>query len=324
MRTKAERPRSAGFEADRIALERMDRAPNEVVARYNANYGLTVDDGVTIEMVRQHWLLERMLVEQMRATAPETRPVIFAEAYGRLYRECPWLNRPGMEQGAVSELSHFPRLLDGASSVYEIGSGTGRLIRLLARNGFDCVASEVTAERGGRPGGGDDGVQWRRSDGIHLVLAEPERQYDAAIAVQLIEHLHPGDLVEHFRNVARILKPSGFYLLETPHVLNGPADLSRVFGLSVPVCMHLKEYTYAELVAALSKASFRSVRAVYLPPRKFRRFVDLCFASRAYLHFCLAVERLALCLPRWLRAAPLKALRLLGLWRPDILIKASV
>ncbi len=314
---------NARHDADRIALALIDGSPEEALARYKANYGFDEQDGVTVEMLRKHWVLERTLTEMLLASSAENRAAAFDDAYTRLYRECAWLNRARTAEEDVSDLSHFPKLLAGARRIYEIGSGKGRLIRFLARQGFECVATEITAERGGKFSRGDDGVRWHGSDGIHLAENEPARHYDAAISSQVVEHMHPADLIEHLRNVRAILKPSGFYLFDTPHVLNGPADFSRVFGLSTVACMHLKEYGYGELAAALRVAGFKTIRAVYVPPRKLRRYLDFCFASRAYFYFCVGVERIAFALPHAPRKIFMKTLHVVGLWRPDIFIKAN-
>ena len=90
-------------------------------------------------------------------------------------------------------------------------------------------------------------LRWTVSDGVHLERFEAPESYDAVISDQVIEHLHPDDLVAHFAGVHAILKPGGRYALATPHAFEGPFDVSRVFGSERPQGMHLKEYTYREL-----------------------------------------------------------------------------
>ena len=40
-------------------------------------------------------------------------------------------------------------------------------------------------------------------------------------------------------------------------------DLSEVFGLDEPICMHLREYTWSETERALREAGFTRMEAVY-------------------------------------------------------------
>jgi len=83
--------------------------------------------------------------------------------------------------------------------------------------------------------------------------------YDYIISNQVIEHLHPDDLYEHFNSAKAILKPGGKYIFNTPHRYTGPHDISRVFGCSYAVGMHLKEYTFNEIYKLLKKIGFSRI-----------------------------------------------------------------
>ena len=61
-----------------------------------------------------------------------------------------------------------------------------------------------------------------------------------------MEHLHPKDILTHFRTARILLKPRGSYIVRTPHRRHGRRDLSRVFGLKTAVFLHLHEFTYRE------------------------------------------------------------------------------
>jgi len=97
------------------------------------------------------------------------------------------------------------------------------------------------------------------------------------------------------------LKPGGAYVFQTPHLLSGPTDLSRIFGLKQPVCMHLKEYDYTTLERLLLASGFTTIEAIYVPPRRVRRFARITVPSATFLRLCKRAEaaRLPSRLNRW-------------------------
>ena len=286
---------SAPDDVDRYAIELLTTQPDRCVARYRANYRLGPEQPLTEDMVRQHWLLERALTRALLDSSPADRAAVAERAYTALYRQCPWLTRsagPESTGALAREYGHFARLLRNRRTVYEVGSGQGRLIRFLAGRGHVCVATEITSERGRRLAG-EDGVAWHTTDGVHLGDYEPAGHYDAVISTQVVEHLHPEDIGTHCANVRAILATGGIYVFDTPHRLFGPSDLSRIFGLDAPVCMHLKEYTYAELARELYAAGFSRVEAVFMPPRRARGLIRAVSASQSYLDLAIRLEAVA-------------------------------
>jgi SAM-dependent methyltransferase len=209
--------------------------------------------------------------------------------------------------------------------VYEIGSGKGRLIAALADRGYECTATEITRERGKKWTADRPSLRWTVSDGVHLERFEAPDSYDAAISDQVIEHLHPDDLVAHFVGVRAILKPGGRYAFATPHAFAGPSDVSLVFESERPQGMHLKEYTYRELQAAVSAAGFKRIDAVFRLPRAIRarcgrRVQPL--PSRTYFLYLRLMERAMGRLPHRRRRQAARVLRL-GLWPSGITLVAT-
>jgi 2-polyprenyl-3-methyl-5-hydroxy-6-metoxy-1,4-benzoquinol methylase len=237
-------------------------AGEELVRRYRTIYRLPAETPVTEGMVRHHWDLERQLTAELLRSTPDDRWAVFERCYTTLYHELPWLNEePADGSQPEKEYGDWPRYLGPPpKDVYEIGSGSGALAAFLARRGYRCRASEITRERGewddrsGNP-------SWGQTDGVHLDRFEPAWSYDAVISNQVVEHLHPDDLVEHLRTARTLLRPEGRYVLSTPHAHLGPADISAVFRSGRPQGMHLREYTYAELCRALRAAGYSSVSA---------------------------------------------------------------
>lgn len=225
----------------------------DLVSRYAANYGLTLT--VTEEMVAAHWALEQQLRNDILGSSPGSRARVAEQAYRTLYERCPWIN---ISTELTPEAQAQWRIVVGQvpARVYEIGSGHGSLISYLASTGHDCVGTEITSERGKRWAGTAHNLSWAATDGVHLDRFERDSDYDVVISNQVVEHLHPDDLPEHFQTAFKILRPGGRYFFTTPHRYSGPADVSRVFRERSPMGLHLREYTYRELVDLAESAGF--------------------------------------------------------------------
>ncbi|MBP2316477.1 SAM-dependent methyltransferase [Azospirillum soli] len=302
-------------------MERLNA--QELVARYKRKFGLAPSYPLSESMVLQHWDLERRLARELLDSRREERWSVFERCYTALYSACPWLNDAvdTSVQDDQLDFGHFLTLLKGATDVYEVGSGKARLLGFLARHGYRCVATEVTRERGERWIDERTNVTWRCCDGVNLAEFEPKEQYDAVVSTHVIEHFHPDDVIPHMENVHAILKPGGRYVLSMPHKHAGPMDLSEVFGLDEPICMHLREYTWAETEAALRKAGFERMEAVYIAPMSVRRRLPIHFSGRGYLAYVKAVEALLGAMPLTMRRK-LGKLGQLYLFRPEVFMVA--
>ncbi len=302
-------------------MEHLDS--DELVSRYKRKFGLAPTYPLSEHMVRQHWDLERRLARELLDSPREERWNTFERAYTSLYTNCPWLNDAvdTSVQNDQLDFGHFLTLLKGAKDVYEVGSGKARLLGYLARHGFRCVATEITRERGERWTDERTNVTWRCCDGVNLAEFEPAEHYDAVVSTHVIEHFHPDDVLPHLKNVHAILKPGGRYVLSMPHKHAGPMDLSEVFGLDEPVCMHLREYTWAETERALRLAGFASVEAVYVAPMVLRRRLPIHFSGRLYLAYVKAVEAVLGAMPLTMRRK-LGKLGQLYLFRPEVFMVA--
>ncbi len=265
---------------------------SDLVERYKRNYRITED--ITEAQVERHLQLELELTEQLLESNPANRRDVFADAYSRLYRELPWLNVA--DDGRAFDSHEWERLVGPPpASVYEVGSGRGALARALAARGYRVEATEITVER---ETAADDGVHWSETDGVHLARYAQNAPYDVVISNQVVEHLHPDDLVDHLRGAHAVLRPGGRYVLETPLWYEGPADLSRVFRLDRAVGMHLHEYTHRELARAARMAGFSRVQVPFALPRALKRRLGLpLHPSRLYARYLVAVESLLDLLP---------------------------
>jgi 2-polyprenyl-3-methyl-5-hydroxy-6-metoxy-1,4-benzoquinol methylase len=302
----------------------IDAHPDAVIAAYRRKFSVPRETLVTAAMVRTHWRIERQGTAAILASDSASRADVTAEAYGAVFGQCPWRNTAGERaQDPERAFSHFLKLLRPAHRVYEVGSGNGELIAWLAGKGFRCVATEITRERGAQHASTVSGLEWHATDGVNLTRYEPLGSFDAVLSNQVLEHLHPEDVATHFAAAAALLKPGGRYVLATPHRLCGPADLSEVFALERPVCFHLREYSYDELVPVLKRCGFARVRAVYTTPVRMRGLLDLCLCSGLYLAAMRGAERVLDRLPLGAARRIVAVLYKLALWRPDVTLVAE-
>lgn len=141
---------------------------------------------------------------------------MFERCYTRLYSGIKWLKLPSDSNNRLPSFELYKNWLyligSPSKKIYEIGSGQGELISFLARCGFNCKATEITRERGQKCVSGHPNLSWGVSDGVHLERFESQNSYDAVISNQVIEHLHPDGLLDHFKGVLSILSAGGGYV----------------------------------------------------------------------------------------------------------------
>ena len=269
-------------------LSRFNR--DELVQRYKENFGLTnikferaeADDLHRQEQVARHAELEGRLTDELLESTPENRTDTFSKAYTKLYSELPWLVGTGTSSGA----EHWASLMKPGSSVYEIGSGAGYVVRYLGQRGFRCVGTDLSAERERVALAQDANVSWATTDGVHLSRFSAEEQFDYVISDQVVEHLHPDEILTHFKEARKLLKVGGCYIMRTPYAPEGPADLSVVFGEAKPVFMHLHEFGYDEIEFIRKTCGYRKAKAVLRSRR-----LALCKASSAYFLYCVLFDK---------------------------------
>ena len=226
----------------------------------------------------------------------ENRWAITEECYSKLYSELEWLNKTENQLDMSKIFKNWVNLIGPPpQKIYELGFGRGELISYLANLGYKCKATEITKERGEK-NVLNPNLSWGNSDGIHLDKFEEKNYYNVVISNQVIEHLHPEDLYEHFNGVFSILSNGGRYIFTTPHKFMGPNDISRVFNCDKPKGMHLKEYTFKEMKIALLESGFVDVKAVVMLPPYLYQKLSIPYLkpkkSTWYLNYLCSLEKL--------------------------------
>lgn len=216
----------------------------------------------------KHFQAEQELRRCLLEAPQERRAEVFCWAYDELFRRCPWhpalSERSGPDAAGLVALRarNFGRWLPPPSGVrvLEIGCGMGELAMGLSEKGYSCVGIDVSEVRIRRlQQFQSDRLQFRKVEGTRLPF--PDQSFDVAISMQLFEHLHPDDASPHLREVLRVLKPEGFYMLETPNELVGPGDVSRFFS-ETALGFHLREYTIQQLSEMLYGCGFGRVEVL--------------------------------------------------------------
>ena len=91
------------------------------------------------------------------------------------------------------------------------------------------------------------------SDGI--IIDVPPNTINVVYSNNLIEHIHPDDIMIHLRNIYQVLTSGGIFFCITPNRLTGPHDISQYFT-KVATGFHLIEYTYTDLYNIFKSVGF--------------------------------------------------------------------
>ncbi len=283
----------------------------KLINQYKKNYCIPKEIEITEDMILFHWELEKKLAERILNSPKERHIETAKKCYDELYEKIFWLNKfSGKDDKTPSEIKYKIFIkLTGLSKkrILEIGSGKGELISFLSSYGHICKGTEITNERRiDNEVLENKNIQWDMTDGINLGRFELKNYYDIVISNQVIEHLHPDDLVEHFKGVNEILASDGLYIFTTPHRFLGPFDISRVFNKQRTYGMHLKEYCYRELKDMMILSGFKEIYGVFILPRQVNRYFNRYFPglsviqSKIYLYYLCIIEIILSLIPSYM------------------------
>jgi SAM-dependent methyltransferase len=104
-------------------------------------------------------------------------------------------------------------LLRPGLRVLEIGSGRGSLLKILRDRGLDVAGVETSADRVAEAHSRYTDLPIQQTSGVALPF--PDASFDLVLSFDVFEHIRDSDA--HLREVLRVLKPQGWYLLQTPN-----------------------------------------------------------------------------------------------------------
>ncbi|HED54778.1 MAG TPA: class I SAM-dependent methyltransferase [Phycisphaerales bacterium] len=99
------------------------------------------------------------------------------------------------------------------AKLLEIGSGTGSMLAHLCEQGYDAVGIEINQDQVDRALAAHPGLPIQLADG-GLIPFE-DNSFDVVASFDVFEHIPDSDV--HLGEVARVLKPGGRYLLQSPN-----------------------------------------------------------------------------------------------------------
>jgi SAM-dependent methyltransferase len=215
----------------------------------------------TAEELRQHYEIEKELANRLRNSRREDRAAMYAQVYDELFRRVPkhpqWTkqNTDARQRQLQGHLRLLRPYLTPETVFMEVGAGdcaVPLLVAPMVRKAYGLEVSEELTR--GLPN--SDKFQVLISKNCNVPL--PGNTVDLAFSFQVIEHIHPDDVVEQLRDIYRVLKPGGRYYCITPNRLYGPNDVSRDFDREA-TGLHLKEYSITDLLKLFRSIGFRRV-----------------------------------------------------------------
>jgi len=249
------------------------------------------------ERLRRHYEVEKALAARLRhTTSRDERMKMYESMYDTLFAAVPDHPRlTAARDRAVIERMNRGRLaivapyLRADARVLDIGAGDCAFSFELARRAKQVTGIDISSASA-KLDGAPSNFRLLVYDGFHLPL-EPD-SIDLAFSDQLVEHLHIDDAEWHFKMIADVLAPGGYYVFRTPHRFTGPHDVSMYFTNGEPEGFHMKEWTYRELRPVLRRTGYGKMSAAWRAKG---------ITVRVPLWVALAGEGLLRPLPRGLR-----------------------
>lgn len=185
-------------------------------------------------------------------------------------------------------------VLARGAKILEIGSGKGRMLNHLVQLGHDIRGVELNRQyiAASRDLFGELPVSPVDSE----KLPAPDGSLDIVISFDVFEHIPDTD--GHLREVKRVLKPGGYYLLQTPNKwTNAVFETFRWKSLTAWKAQHCSLHSFRELRRRCEKHGF-SVRFYDIPlVNDFFRFKVEAYLGRFGLLLLKVINPDALPLP---------------------------
>jgi SAM-dependent methyltransferase len=138
--------------------------------------------------------------------------------------------------------------------ILEIGSGTGSLLHHLRQQGYDAQGVDVNAALIAESHRWYGDIPVRQVTGTALPF--PDGAFDIVMSFDVFEHIPDSDA--HLREVRRVLRPGGSYLLQTPNKwTNVVFETIRWRSFTTFREAHCSLHSLAELRRRFSRHGFR-------------------------------------------------------------------
>jgi SAM-dependent methyltransferase len=215
---QAQRGVLEALRAEFLQLDR--RLKDEVMRREEVRHGLVLQEGrltVLLEEARR----------RLPAPLDPSQLQMFA-AEGQKLREALYPAFEDAFRGTTDEIrlrlaAYLPLLREAKAGdphrpIVDIGCGRGELLDLLAENGLEAIGVDINDEMLERARA--RGLKVAKGDAVSHLRALPDASLGAVTAIHVIEHLPFETILVVFEECARVLKPGGIAIFETPNPEN--------------------------------------------------------------------------------------------------------
>jgi SAM-dependent methyltransferase len=152
-------------------------------------------------------------------------------------------------------------VLRPSAEVLEIGSGTGNLLRLLIDRGYRARGVEIDRALIAESRRWHGPLPIEAVDGVKLPFGDAA--FDVVLSFDVFEHIPDSD--GHLAEVRRVLRPGGYYLMQTPNKwTNVVFETIRWRSFTKFRTDHCSLHTLGELTARLRRHRF-TVEALDVP-----------------------------------------------------------
>jgi SAM-dependent methyltransferase len=145
--------------------------------------------------------------------------------------------------------------------VLDIGCGPGLLLREFQRHGWEVQGTELNEASAAYA---RDKLEIPVHTGPATELPWPTNHFDAVVMWHVLEHLP--DARQALREVARVLRPGGVFLIGVPNFGSTEARMAQDKWFHLDVPRHLTHFTRESLTAALAETGFTIKRLSFFAP----------------------------------------------------------
>lgn len=150
-----------------------------------------------------------------------------------------------------------------AASFFEVGFGSGVMLKAVADQGYDVAGVEVSAalHREACELLGSGYREWLLVGDVRTIAAGQPGRHWLVFWNDVFEHIPPDEILEYLQAIRSMLVPGGLLVTITPNWHMRPSDITRDFHprRTEAVGLHLKEYTLREVCVLLRQAGFGCV-----------------------------------------------------------------
>jgi SAM-dependent methyltransferase len=121
----------------------------------------------------------------------------------------------GTEESVRDRYRDLAARFEGCGPVLDIGFGRGEFLDLLAEIGVEASGIEVDADL--VYAAAARGLDVRLGDVERYLASLPDASLGGVCALQVVEHLSPQKYIDFARAVARVVKPGGLVVIDSPN-----------------------------------------------------------------------------------------------------------